>query len=740
MPKESELNDAVGNDAETPARTATGAPPAGRSDAPPVNPPPPVKRRRFRIPFLMPLILAGIGVALLVIWRVMPMQSQVVGKITFVNFSYTPGTQESSEFEAEQRRFFNGELLRQHAAEALHRMAPDLSDGFLGSSELFGRVASSISLSTPEQTTPPQTLMEFTYAGADKDGDRMRMLALLQSLYDLNAPLVDANRRLRDSQLKAQQTVEDDGRKLDQIKIQLGNLQTAIDAAPPIVELTRLLARKAELERVRLDADDAVNRDRADVARLESPVAAAGAATQPDVADAQINEMRQQLKDLTAEVDSARSDQVAGAVMARQQLEAAAQQFNDRIASANQVLGSAPQLRQFVESAMDAQAKARDLIDVLIVDGEDLEKQLEDTRRDVEDLIAARQAEKWAEDPQLQQIRQRLESAQHRYNANVGQGITDTRILDPLQREIDACNLQIKNRQDELGIDPSEIKVQEGLNHVMQSLRNKLQTEKQQTDEVLDPLEKQLGDLDPVVAALPAAQQDLAKQIRQRLDALNDARRKYAQAVGDDQIAPSARVTDLQNRIADLRIRISARQSDLARQVASAQDAQRTSDLAMAQTKLATDQSKLDESTKTYAVALTACEDDLTRHRAAVAAQQRKLGLLDDRRALSTELEAAQRDRDEMQSAADHAFDIRPVTDADVTAPAPSDPRMTYSLIVALGGLAAMAALAFFSHSGPRRHAGTPHMTPLMDADLDSLVIPLAGNGDGGEIGNSNVE
>ena len=439
--------------------------------------------------------------------------------------------------------------------------------------------------------------------------------------------------------------------------------------------------------------------------------------------------MRQQLKDLTAEVDSARSDQVAGAVMARQQLEAAAQQFNDRIASANQVLGSAPQLRQFVESAMDAQAKARDLIDVLIVDGEDLEKQLEDTRRDVEDLIAARQAEKWANDPQLQQIREKLESAQHRYNANVGQGITDTRILDPLQREIDACTLQIKDRQDQLGFDPSEIKVQEGLNHVIQSLRNKLQKEKQQTDEVLDPLEKQLGDLDPVVAALPAAQQDLAKQIRQRLDALNDARRKYAQAVGDDQIAPSAKVTDLQNRIADLKIRISARQSDLNR-----------NGLAAAQAKLVADQKTLDEATKSSAAALTAYEDDLTRHRAAVAAQQQKLGLLDDRRAVFTELEAAQRDRDERQSAADHAFDIRPVTEADVTAPATTDPRMMYSLIVTLGGLAAMAALAFFAHSGPRRPAGAPHMTPLMDADMDSLVIPLAGHGDGAEIRNSKFE
>ncbi len=77
--------------------------------------------------------------------------------------------------------------------------------------------------------------------------------------------------------------------------------------------------------------------------------------------------------------------------------------------------------------------------------------------------------------------------------------------------------------QAQLGIDPEEVKVEEGLNLLVQSLRNKLQSEKQEIDQVLDPVETQLAQLDPVVAALPQAQQDLARKIRQRLDALNAA-------------------------------------------------------------------------------------------------------------------------------------------------------------------------------------------------------------------------
>ena len=157
---------------------------------------------------------------------------------------------------------------------------------------------------------------------------------------------------------RAQQTVDDAQQKLDGIKSQLSDLTPMIDAAPPSDQLDDLTNKKTALEQARIEAEAAVNRDRGDLALLtERQATAAGAATQPAAADPQLKQMRQQLADLSAEVDGARSDQLAGAAMARQKLEAAAKQFDDQIASANALLGGGSQLRQFVDSAMDSQAK-----------------------------------------------------------------------------------------------------------------------------------------------------------------------------------------------------------------------------------------------------------------------------------------------------------------------------------------------------------------------------------------------
>ncbi len=506
---------------ESIAASSRPAAPSKQSAAPP----PPRKRRRFRIPFLMPILLLAIGLSLGAIWRFIPLPSQIVGKITFENYNWTPGTRDGTEFEASQRRLLEGDPSRRNAVEYLRRDHPDVSAGFLASPDLMGRVVSSVSLNSTRDASPAQTVLQVSYSGANKDEDRLRMMALLQSVVDSNAPLLDSNRRLRNAQQQAQQVVDDTQQKLDQIKTQLANLQTIIDAQPPVDQMAKLTAQKSQLEKARDDAEEAVNRDHSEIARLEasSNDAVASATTAPaDAPDPQLRQMRQQLADLAAELDSAHSDQLASAVLARQQLEKAAKQFNDQLSTADEVLGSSSQLRQFVDSARDSQSKARELINILIVDGEDLEKQLEDTRRDVEDLIEARREQKWQDDPQLQELRESLDSAQHRYNANVGDGNKDPRVIDPLQKEIDKWLLLIKARQQQLGVDPSEVKVEEGLNNLVQSLRNKLQNEKQLVGQVLDPLEKQLNALDPVVAGMPEAEKDLAHQLHQRLSALND--------------------------------------------------------------------------------------------------------------------------------------------------------------------------------------------------------------------------
>ncbi len=314
---------------------------------------PPRKRRRFRIPFLMPVLLLAIGLSLGAIWRFTAVQWQIVGRITFENCNWTPGTRDGTEFEASQRRLLDSDQTRRGAVEFLRRDHPNVSPGFLDVPDLMGRVVSSVSLSSIREAAPAETVLQLSYSGANKDEDRLRIMALLQSLVESNAPLLDANRRLRDAELQAQQTVDETQQKLDQIKTQLAGLQTVIDAQPPAEQMAALTAGKAQLEKARSDAEEAVNRDRDELARLEAgpPEAiTAASTTPPGPSDAALKQMRRQLADLAAELDSAHADQVAGAVLARQQLETASKQFGDQLSTADEVLGSrlaAPAVRQF---------------------------------------------------------------------------------------------------------------------------------------------------------------------------------------------------------------------------------------------------------------------------------------------------------------------------------------------------------------------------------------------------------
>ena len=123
---------------------------------------------------------------------------------------------------------------------------------------------------------------------------------------------------------------------------------------------------------------------------------------------------------------------------------------------------------------------------------------------------------------------------------------------------------------------------------MIDSLRKKLAKEKHQTDQVLDPLERQLADLDPVVAAMPAAQQDLARQIHQRLDCPQRSPAEIYANRRRRSDRPFAKVTELKGRIADLRSehrRPAGRPGTAARTVAAG--ARRSGDLAMAQAQVA---------------------------------------------------------------------------------------------------------------------------------------------------------
>jgi pSer/pThr/pTyr-binding forkhead associated (FHA) protein len=699
------------------------------------------RRSKTRTRVLIGAMLGSMALALGAIWTLVPVRSNITGTVTFENYDYTPDSSDGIQFESSQRKLLADPQMRLRAIDIMRVQHPNLSDGFLDVPDLYTRATSSFTLSSSHTGDHPETAVAMTYDSNRASQDKPAMAALLQAFIVADSGTVDTNRRLRADAQAAAQAVTDARQKLDHIVAQISELEARVANQPSVDSLTDLTSRKAQLEAQLRAAENAADSDRQLLSRLQSPsttddqggapAANADGSAPPDDADPQLRQMKQELADLNANLAAAKADEQAGATLARQQLEGAVKDFNDQLSDADTVLGSSTELKQFVDSAKDSQVKARSLITMLIVDGEDLEKQLEDTRQDVENLIQERQRQKWAADPQLQQLQASLDSAQHKYNAAVGQGIQDASILNPLQHEIDDWTGQIKARQAQLGIDPSEVKVETGLDQVIAANRSKLDKEKVQIDQVLDPLEKQLSDLDPVVAALPDAQQELARKIRERLNALNDARKHYADAVGEGTTAPSAKVTSLQQQLSALKTQFDRRQADLAILVNKRLEVQRGQDLITTKQKLDSDTENLTAIQKAYFDVQLKLEDVSAKRDAAKADQIRLLGLADEKTDAAKAVDDAQRDYDQKQAASASAYDIKPFSDGDVTSEQSGDPRWNYSAFAVIGLAVIFAMMTVISN--PRAHETLPP-APLHDGSdelnpRNRAKDPTAGNG-----------
>jgi pSer/pThr/pTyr-binding forkhead associated (FHA) protein len=653
---------------------------------PPPMPPPTVavpkrpRRKRSRlVPILMLTMIVCMALALGAIWYFVPVKSHVVGSLTYINFEWVPQTNDADKFQSDQRHLLERQSTHDRARDLLQQNHPGTAAGFLSTDNMpYIRVIESVSLNGGNAGGVPQTILQLSADGSDYLGDRQRMGALLGAMIEANHPNIVYYHQQRAIADEAARDVDDATQKISALKDQIAALQRVIDADPAPDEFAALTQKKQDLEKARFDAEDAVHRDEENLEHLQTP------ATNPSdnsAADPQWQKMHQQVLDLEHQLQDARGQQSAGVDQARDQLEQASKQFNEELAAAEGIVDDGSSLKQFIESAKDAEAKSHELITTLVVDGEDLEQQLQDTRRDVEEMIQSRQQQKWAADPQLQQLQQQLDSAQHRYNAAVGEGIKDPAVLQPLQAEIDDCTTNVKAREAQLGVDPGDVKVADGLNKVIDSLRRKLQNEKDQIDQVLDPLDKQLANLGPQVASLPDAQQNLAKQIQERLTALNDARTNYAQIVAQGQAAPTTRVTELQKQIDDAQDRLERREKDLAG----------NNDKAL-QDQLDADKIALQNAKQAYDAVRVQYDDEAGRHEDAQTARANIAGLSEDLKNRSAQIDIAIRDRDQKQSDADHSFDLKPLDEAGDITGTENNPRRDYSLY-SIAGLALIFAL-----------------------------------------------
>jgi pSer/pThr/pTyr-binding forkhead associated (FHA) protein len=676
------------------------------------------KKWRFFSLFLF-LMLLCIGGALVAIQFVWPAKAHVVGTLTYLNFNWVDGTDDGNAFAAQQRRLLEDPATASHARDVLAQNHAQLAGGFLADPVAYLRVADGFTLNTIRPNDAPRTILTLDYSGKDQTNDGLRVAAMLQALFDANGPILAENRRVHQVADQARQVMEDAQKKVQEIQDQIDAQQRIIDQAPSTDELAVMNDKTQGLHKARIDAEDVVENDRATLARLQAstPVNAPGSAddgspaTQPSV-DPQLQQMQQEMDDLSSRLAAAKNQQTAGAVEASSQLQQAVKDFNDQLTSAQSKLDDASQLKQFLVSVGESQSKAHDLIQTMLVDGQDLQQQTEEARRDVEELIQTLQQAKWDADVQLQNLNEGLDSAQHRYNAAVGQGVKDASVLQPLQAEIDDWTTKVKKRQAELGVDPSEIRAQDNMNKLLDTMRRKLGDEKKQIADVLEPVDRQLSDMNPTITAMPANQQDIAKAIRQSLETLNKANQQYAEVIGQGETSPSTSVMELQKNIDELKSRFDRRQADLTMQMQQSLGFQRGRALADAQQTLDKDKQIMEEAKNSYDAARLDYDQAAGRVDDAQAATVRLSELKQELKSRSDERDAAVTDADRKQAAADRTFDIQPLDPTAVVVVPETDPRREYSLMSVAVLAVLFAAVAILIPRGERYVPGSPLPLP----------------------------
>ena len=297
----------------------------------------PSRRRRkdkIRTRMLMLAMLASMGAALGGIWALVPVRSSISGTVTFLNYDYTPESNDGIQFESSQRKLLADPQMRMRASIFSRSSTPvrvTASSMFL----IFIPASPAVLRLVEPCRQPPRDHRHADPRKQSRREDKAAMGALIQALIVADSGTIDDNRRLRAEADSASQALAEARQKLEQINRQIAELEANVANQPPLDTLTSLTEKKAELEAERRAAENAADADRQEILRLQAagagasdPQGAGGAsagqtnsgvdaAILPIEADPQLEHMQQHLADLNANLVAARADEASGATLAR---------------------------------------------------------------------------------------------------------------------------------------------------------------------------------------------------------------------------------------------------------------------------------------------------------------------------------------------------------------------------------------------------------------------------------------
>jgi pSer/pThr/pTyr-binding forkhead associated (FHA) protein len=659
-----------------------------------------IRRTRLRrIPLLLITMLVLIGAAGGGIYYFWPVKTRMEASVTFKNFDGMT-TREQRKFQADQRDALSNEATRSSALIHLKELNPRATGGFLSDIVAYSKAFTA----NPGNADWPESrkgVFAVRYEGQDEANDPARLQAVAWAIFNNNRALLDDAARTRSTieTLRADIAAKDVA--LAELKARIDKERSFGEAAGDAAQHELALKDQvAALDKAWSDARAAVKNAETDLARLQeelkaTPKTAPSGKIDP-ATDEQLIAMNKKLGELSAKIEATKTSQAQGAVEARKGLDAAMDDFQKQITSAQDVMKDNPQLKSYVEAAQKLQESTRSLIDDLIQRQQKSLTALTDLKTRLNEKMDSRRSETWANDEELKSLRERYEITQRQYNAAVSSKLKKE--AEQLKAELELVNSLVKSRQELLGNDPLYADALSQLQLTIDTQTKDIEADRKRTDEMLEEQQKSFAQLTPSVEKLPAEQKQIAEDLGKKLGAINDARKSYAKAIDESNAQAQQALADMQKERTELQAQIDGRRVALAssnQQVLTQQN-----DQLLGQRKAAVDakQKELADLTKAESEARAALDAKDKEHRAALATVE-EVRLSGERLVKATNDQVAiSQQQDENKSNLELkqrqlARMIEPVepSEADVRILGKDDPRLKYTL--GSGG----AILVFFT-------------------------------------------
>lgn len=513
-------------------------------------------RRRYvrRIVALGLVMLMLMGGAAFGIYNYLGVNSITEGSIRFTNLANW-NKRDRDLVQDQQRALISDNVTRTVAKDELPAI---YKAGFLAVPVEYSRIASSAAFSDAAPDT-----MVIKVHGTDADGDRARVLAMMNALYKANFRRTEDANRERRSVEDLKKEIELASRDLKTVSDEITRLRAAGESRPSAEQIAALNTQIDALNKAWESAVTASKNAQIELDRLKAaPVqgAAAGAAAaggNPDD-DEKIRSMQLELNTMLTRLNEARTVNNLQAATAKKNLDAALDSFQKQVADAQAMMNGNPEIAAFIKSAQELQQTTRTLTDDLIRTQEQEYSQLTVLKDRLNEMMQQRRADVWTQDKELGTYKERLEILKLQYGASVGGGLAKE--AEDLKAKIDLTQSMIKARQDLLPGDAFYSEAIQQLQGIVDSHKKNIEENRAKAERQLSTLQQAFRN-NQLVQKLPQEQKQLAEQLQSQVAQINDARKSYNTAV--DAGAEEADGL-LKSQISTLQVSIEARRKQLA--------------------------------------------------------------------------------------------------------------------------------------------------------------------------------